>query len=44
MQLATTGYLEAVSGVCLLYTQADIGVQLPHRSLADVAGSDELPS
>ena len=42
MQLATAGHLEAVSGVCLLYTQADVGIQLPHQALADMAGSDEF--
>ena len=41
MQLATARYLEAVSGV-RLYTQADIGIQLPHQTLGMMAGSDEF--
>ena len=42
MQLATTRYLEAVSGVCLLYTQADIGIQLAEETLTQMAGGDEF--
>ena len=42
MQLAASGYLEAVSGFCLLYAQADIGVQLAEQTVAQMTGSDEF--
>ena len=42
MQLAPARYLEAVSGVCLLYTQADIGIQLFVETFTKVSGCYEL--
>ena len=42
MQLAASGNLEAFGGVCILYAETDVGVQLPVKTVAEMAGSDIL--
>ena len=40
MQLAASGYLETLSGISLLHTQADIRVQLAEQTVTQVTGGD----
>ena len=40
MQLTTAGNLEAVCGISLLDTQGNVGVQLTHQTVAQVAGGN----
>ena len=40
MQLTTTGYFEAVSTVCFLYTERNVCVQLFEKTVTDVTGSN----
>ena len=42
MQLSSSGYLKAVRRFCLLHTQADVCIQLPEQTLANVSGSNEF--
>ena len=42
MQLATAGNLEAVRRLSLLYTQADIGVQLTEQTLSQSDGRSQF--
>ena len=42
MKLAAAGHLEAVRAVRLLHPQADVRVQLPKQTVAQMAGGDKL--
>ena len=42
MQLAAAGNLEAVSAVCLLDTERDIGIELLEKAVTDVTGRNPL--